>query len=316
MGAYVARRLLSLIPVLMGITFIAFILGNYAAGDPAVQIYIVRTGEPPPNNAVIEDLREELGLNDPFLLRYARWVVEAAQGRFGSSYRTGTPVLQEIVEHAGITFLLAIIGILLSFILAIPLGVIAAAFQDAWLDIAIRTTSFIGAAMPSFWLSYMLILIFSVRLHLLPVSGTGTWQHMVLPAIAVSFFGIAVISRLLRASMLEVIHSDFIRTAHAKGLSNTRILLVHVLRNSLIPVITVTGSLFGSLVAGAVIIETIFALPGLGRLILNAISFRDYPVIQGFVVFTGVIFLLVNLIVDLSYTVIDPRVRLTEVRRN
>lgn len=316
MGAYIIRRLLSLIPVLLGITFVAFVLGNLAAGDPAIQLYIARTGEPPPNNAVIEELREELGLNDPLLLRYFRWLAEAARGQFGSSYRTGAPVLQEIAEHSRITFLLATTGIAISFIFAVPLGVIAAAFQDRWLDIGIRMTSFLGAAMPSFWLSYVLILIFSVRWHLLPVSGMGTWRHLVLPTVAISFFGVAVISRLLRASMLEVLHSDFTRTARAKGLPYPYVLLVHVLRNSLIPVVTITGSLFGSLVGGAVIIETIFALPGLGRLIIQAISFRDYPIIQGFVVFTGAIFLLVNLLVDLSYTLIDPRVRLTGARRN
>jgi ABC-type dipeptide/oligopeptide/nickel transport system permease component len=187
---------------------------------------------------------------------------------------------------------------------------LAAVYQNSVLDLGIRVTSFLGAAIPAFWLSYVLILIFSVRLHLLPVAGTGSWKHMVLPVLVISLFSIAVITRLLRASLLEALSSDYVRTARAKGLKEKQVVLIHAMKNSLIPVVTIIGTLFAGLVAGAVIIETIFALPGLGRLIIDAISFRDYPIIQGFVVFTGIVFVMVNLVVDLSYLVIDPRVRL------
>jgi peptide/nickel transport system permease protein len=310
MLTYLARRILSLVPVLLGITFLAFLLGNLAPGDPAIQLYIARTGEPPPNNAVIEEIREDLGLNDPLLVRYVRWLYALAQGDMGTSYRTGLPVSEQIRQHSGITLRLAVLGIILSVIVAVPLGALAAVYQNSVLDLGIRVTSFLGAAIPAFWLSYVLILIFSVRLHLLPVAGTGSWKHMVLPVLVISLFSIAVITRLLRASLLEALSSDYVRTARAKGLKEKQVVLIHAMKNSLIPVVTIIGTLFASLVAGAVIIETIFALPGLGRLIIDAISFRDYPIIQGFVVFTGIVFVMVNLVVDLSYLVIDPRVRL------
>lgn len=299
-----------MIPVILGITFLAFLLGSLAPGDPAIQLYISKTGEPPPNNTVIEEIREDLGLNDPLLLRYVSWLFHLLQGDMGTSYRTGLPVSTEIRQHSGITLKLAVLGILLSVLIAIPLGTLAAIRQNSPLDLGIRVVSFLGAAIPAFWLAYVLILIFSVRLHLLPVAGTGTWKHLVLPVLTISLFSIAVISRLLRASLLESLGSDYIRTARAKGLKERQVILIHSLKNSLIPVITIIGTLFAGLVAGAVIIETIFALPGLGRLIIDAISFRDYPIIQGFVIFTGTIFVLVNLAVDLSYLVIDPRVRL------
>jgi ABC-type dipeptide/oligopeptide/nickel transport system permease component len=171
----------------------------------------------------------------------------------------------------------------------------------------------IGSAMPSFWLAYILILLFSVRLRFLPVAGSGTWKHFILPAMVLSTFGAASMSRLVRSSLLEVLGADYIRAARAKGVRDRWVVLKHALRNALIPVVTHMGTLFGYLVAGSVIVETVFAISGLGRLIVEAISFRDYPVIQGFVLFTGVVFMLINLLVDLSYSLIDPRVRLTSV---
>lgn len=310
MLTYLTRRLFSLIPVLLGITFLAFLLGNLAPGDPAYQIYIVRTGEPPPNNTVIEEIRVELGLDDPLPSRYVRWLVALLQGDMGNSYRTGVSVSKELRQHAGNTFKLAFLGVLASVILAVPLGCLAALYHNTTIDLIIRIVSFLGASIPAFWLAYVLILIFSVRLHLLPVAGSGTWKHFVLPVFSISLFSVAVISRLLRASLLETLSSDYIRTARAKGLRQYQVILRHALRNALIPVVTITGTIFASLVAGAVIIETIFALPGLGRLIVDAISFRDYPIIQGFVIFAGTVFVIVNLMVDLSYVLIDPRVRL------
>ena len=310
MITYLIRRLLSLLPVLFSITFLAFVLGNLAPGDPATQVYIARTGEPPPNNEVVEEIREELGLNDPLPLRFVYWLADILQGDMGQSYRTGQPVFMELRQHAGITFRLAVLGAALAAAISIPLGCLAAIYQNKPIDLGIRTVGLLGASMPSFWLAYLLILVFGVRLQLLPVAGMGSWQHMILPVFSISLFGVATISRLLRASLLEALNSDYIRMARAKGLRERRVILLHALTNSLIPVITILGNLFGGLVAGAVIIETIFALPGLGRLIIDAISFRDYPIIQGFVIFTGTVFTLVNLVVDLSYVAIDPRIRL------
>ena len=310
MLTYFVRRLLSLIPVLLGITFMAFLLGNLAPGDPAYQIYIVRTGEIPQSDAVVEEIRQDLGLNDPLLVRYGRWVADLLQGDLGNSYRTGTPVLKELQQHSTNTFRLAILGVIFSSIIAIPLGCLAALYSNTFLDLFIRIVSFLGASIPGFWLAYVLILIFSVKLHLLPVAGSGTWKHFILPVVSISLFSVAVISRLLRASLLETLGSNYITTAHAKGLRQHQVILIHALKNALIPVVTITGSIFAGLVAGAVIVETIFALPGLGRLIVDAISFRDYPIIQGFVIFAGTVFVIVNLFVDMSYVVIDPRVRL------
>jgi peptide/nickel transport system permease protein len=274
-------------------------------------LFSSRFGRPPQHADELNQFRETLGLNDPFPVRYLNWLTKAVQGDLGTSYRSGRPVVEDFLQHLPVTLRLSIGGMIISIVLAFPVGILAAVKHNSILDLLTRLISMLGASMPAFWLSYILIIIFSVRLHWLPVAGTGTWKHMVLPSAAVSAFGVASVSRLLRSSMLEVLGTDYIRAARAKGAHENQVILRHALRNALIPVVTLLGSLFGFLVAGAVIVETIFALPGIGRLIINAIQFRDYPIIQGFVLFTGSIFVLVNLLVDISYTWIDPRVRLT-----
>ena len=208
------------------------------------------------------------------------------------------------------TFKLAIGGLLIATLIAFPLGILAAVRHNTLIDFGARIFSLLGAAMPSYWLAYILILLFAVYLHWLPVAGSGSWRHLILPCFTLGLGGAALLSRLIRSSMLEALGYDYISTARAKGLSERRVILLHALRNVLIPVVTVMGTLLGLLLSGAIIVETVFAWPGLGRLIIDAISFRDYPVIQGFVLFTGTVFVLVNLIVDVSYTWIDPRVRL------
>jgi ABC-type dipeptide/oligopeptide/nickel transport system permease component len=311
---YVLRRLISLIPVLFGITLMAFILGNLAPGDPAEMVYISKYGEFPPNSESVERIREELGLNDPAVVRYVRWLGGALRGQMGSSYRTGLPVIQEFISYFPMTARLAVSGLTLGVLMAFPLGVVAAVYQNSLPDVTVRFFSMLGAAMPSFWVAYLLILFFSVRLHLLPVAGVGTWRHFILPSLVLSIGSAASLSRLLRSSLLEVLRSDYIRAARARGVRGSTVILVHAMRNAMIPVVTHMGNIFGYLIAGAVIVETVFAIPGLGRLIMSAISFRDYPVIQGFVVFTGTLFLAVNLGVDLLYVIIDPRVQLTNRR--
>ena len=309
---YLARRVLYLLPVWLAISLLAFGLGALAPGDPAEAIYFETFGEPANDEVALDNLREELGLNDPLPLRYGRWIINAVRGDLGDSYRNGSPVLPALTARLGSTLQLAVGGLIIAALIAFPLGIIAAVKHNSLIDVLARIFSLIGAAVPSYWLAYMFILVFAVYLHWLPVAGAGSWRHLVLPCFTLGLGGAALLSRLLRSSMLEVMGYDYIRTARAKGLSERKVILIHALRNALIPVVTVMGNMFGFLISGAIIVETVFARPGLGRLIIEAISFRDYPMIQGFVLFTGTVFVLVSLIVDLSYNWIDPRVRLAD----
>lgn len=309
---YLARRVLYLVPVWLAISLLAFGLGALAPGDPAEAIYFETFGEPPNDELALEKLREELGLNDPLPIRYGRWLFDAVRGDLGESYRSGMPVLPALISPLGSTLILALGGLIAASMIAFPLGILAAVKHNSLIDVVARFFSLIGAAIPSYWLAYMFILVFAVYLHWLPVAGAGSWRHLILPCFTLGLSGAALLSRLLRSSMLEVLGYDYIRTARAKGLSERKVILQHALRNALIPVVTVMGNMFGLLLSGAIIVETVFARPGLGRLIIEAISFRDYPVIQGFVLFTGTVFVLVSLIIDLSYTWIDPQVRLAD----
>ncbi len=297
-------------PVWFAITLLAFTLGAVAPGDPAEAIYYQTFGEPPTDQAALDRLREEIGLNDPFLLRYGRWTYRALSGDLGTSYRTGSPVWSQLTSRLWATLMLAIGGVMVALVIALPLGVLAAVRQDSPLDLTARLFSLIGAAIPSYWLAYLLILVFAVHLHWLPVAGSGSWLHLVLPCTTLGLSGVALLSRLLRSSMLEAMGNEYMRVARSKGLPERRVILVHALRNALIPLVTVMGTMLGFLLSGAIVIETVFAWPGLGRMMIEAISFRDYPVIQGFVLFAGTVFVLVNLVVDVSYTWIDPRIRL------
>ena len=309
---HLARRVLYLVPVWLAISLLAFGLGALAPGDPAEAIYFETFGEPPNDELALEKLREELGLNDPLPIRYGRWLFDAVRGDLGESYRSGMPVLPALISPLGSTLILALGGLIAASMIAFPLGILAAVKHNSLIDVVARFFSLIGAAIPSYWLAYMFILVFAVYLHWLPVAGAGSWRHLILPCFTLGLSGAALLSRLLRSSMLEVLGYDYIRTARAKGLSERKVILQHALRNALIPVVTVMGNMFGLLLSGAIIVETVFARPGLGRLIIEAISFRDYPVIQGFVLFTGTVFVLVSLIIDLSYTWIDPQVRLAD----
>jgi peptide/nickel transport system permease protein len=308
---YVARRLLYLLPIWFGITLLAFGLGVLAPGDPATALYFQLYGQPPPNQTAIDELRAEYGLDDPFLVRFGRWTAGAVRGDLGLSYQSGRPVLDELTGHLGATVQITLAGMAVSLLLAFPLGIVAAVRPNSAADLLSRFFSLLGTAMPAYWLAYMLILLFAVRLQWLPVLGTGSWRHLVLPGVTLGLGGAASVSRLLRSTMLEVLGQEYIRAARAKGVRPLWVVLRHALRNAMIPVVTVMGNLFGFLLSGAVVVETVYALPGIGRLMVDAISFRDYPVIQGFVLFTGTVFVLINLVVDLSYPLIDPRVRVT-----
>lgn len=309
MSRYLARRVLYLLPVWLGISLLAYGLASLAPGDPARIMLQRQTGEPP-SEAAVQELRRQLGLDDPFPLRYVRWVVRAAQGDLGTSYRTGEPVLRALAERLPATLQVATAALLVGLLIALPLGVAAAVRRDGLLDHGSRLVALLGASVPSFWLGYLLIILFAATLRLLPVAGYGEPRHLVLPAATLGLGAAATLTRLTRASLLEVLQEDYLRIARAKGLPEAAVLARHALRNALIPIATVTGLRFGHLLAGAVIVETVFAWPGIGKHVVDAIYDRDYPTIQGFVLFTGSVFVLLNLVVDVLYVWLDPRVRL------
>lgn len=307
---YVLRRLALLGPVLVGISLLAFLLGALAPGDPAFALFELRYDRQPASETELETLRREIGLDGPLPLQYVRWAAGALRGDLGDSYRTGAPVVDELAERVLTSARLAISGLAVSLLIGLPLGLIAAVRYNTWLDTLVRLGGLAGASLPIFWLGYMLLLIFSVYLRWFPVAGSSTIAHWVLPSVALGMSGAAVVARLLRSAMLDVLGMDYVRTARAKGVGERRVVIRHALRNAMIPVVTVMGLLFGHLLGGAVIAEVVFSWPGIGQLIVDAIALRDYPVIRGFVLYTGVVFVLINLLIDLSYGVIDPRVRL------
>jgi len=306
---YLLRRLVYLVPVWLGISFIAFALANLTPGDPA-RLMLQRDLGRQPTGGEVAAAREALGLDDPFIVRYGRWLGGAVSGDLGTSYRTGEPVLGALLGRFPNTFQIATLGLLGAIALALPLGILAAVWRNSPLDHLSRALALIGAAMPSYWVAYLLILVFAVHLHLLPVAGRGTWQHLLLPSVTLGLAASASLMRLTRSEMLEVLSQDFVRTGWAKGLEPRTVIVGHALRNALLPVMTVAGMRFAGLLGGAVIVETIFAWPGIGKFVLDSIFDRDYPVIQGFVVFMGTVFLLINLMVDLGYAALDPRIRL------
>ncbi len=307
MQSYLVRRLLTLPVLLLGISIISFTLLNLAPGDPAYSILRdQQEGEEPRPEDVLA-LRQELRLDDPVVLRYGRWLLGTVQGDLGVSYRGGQPIMRELGEPLPATLLLAGSSLVLAILLGIPLGLIAALWRGSPLDGLSRLLALVGAAVPSFVLALLLMLIFAVKLNWLPTIGYGTPQHLILPAVALAAGASAQLMRLTRASMLEVLQQDYVRTARAKGLGERVVIWVHALKNALLPVVTVLGISLGHLLGGTVIVETIFAWPGVGKYAIDAIFLRDYPVIQGFVLYMGLIFLSVNLAVDMGYRWLDPR---------
>lgn len=309
MTGYIARRLAYLAPVLVGVSLAAYSLINLAPGDPA-RIILQRLGTGPVTDAEVEALRDTLGLDDPFGVRYARWMGDAVTGDLGISYRTGEPVRQELSRRSLRTLEIALPAFLLALAIGVPVGTLAALRRNRVADHLSRLGALAGASIPSFWLAYLLILLLAVRAGLLPVAGRGTVAHLVMPTLALAFGAAAGLMRLTRASVLEVLGDDHLRTAKAYGLRPRVVVLRYILRNALIPVVTLAGLRFGSLLGGAVIIETIFAWPGLGKHLVDSIYDRDYPSIQGFVLFIGTAFVLINLLIDVLYVWLDPRVRL------
>lgn len=305
MSKFIIRRLLLMIPVILGVVLLIFIIMSFTPGDPAAIIL--------GSNATTEDIlamREELGLNQPLLVRYFQYIKGiVTEFDFGNSYSNGTPVRTEILNRFGYTVRVALISTLISLVLGIPLGVSAAVNRGNWKDDAAMTISLLGISVPSFWLGLMMAILFALKLGWLPASGVGGIEYYILPCLSVSFGGIAQMARQTRSSMLEVIRSDYIVTARAKGASERAVTYKHALRNALIPIVTQAGGSFGLLLGGALINETIFAIPGLGSYMVTAIKGRDYPAVQGAVVLVAIAFGLVMLAVDILYAFIDPRIR-------
>ena len=294
-----------MIPVIIGVTFIIFSMMYFTPGDPARIIL----GE----SAKAEDvsrLREELGLNDPYFVQFGNYVKKAVlEQDIGKSYVTKRPVVTEITDRFPTTLKLAAFSIVIAVVVGIPIGIISATKQYSLFDNVSMVLALIGVSMPNFWQGLLLILFFSVYLGWLPSSGFSSFKHMILPAITIGTSTIAVITRMTRSSMLEVVRQDYIRTARAKGQVESKVINHHALKNALIPIITVIGIQFGYLLSGAVLTESIFAVPGVGRLMVQSIKERDFPVVQGSVLFIAVAFSLVNLLVDILYAYVDPRIR-------
>lgn len=308
MGAYALRRVLLFVPTLVGISVLAFALAHVAPGDAATQ-YVIRVTQEPPDPAIVERVRSELGLDRSLPEQYATWAARAVRGDLGISYATRRPVTTEIGTRVGPTVELAVPAALLALALAVPLGALSAAYRGRAVDHAVRVGAVAGASMPSFWLALLLLTSFAVNVAAFPVAGRAGVASMVLPVVVLATVPTAVLTRFTRSTVLESLGADYTRTALSKGLSGWRMVVRHALPNSLIPVLTAFGLSLGHLLAGTVIVESIFAWPGLGRLTLAAVENRDYPLMQGVVVYAGGLFVVLNLLIDLSYGLLDPRVR-------
>lgn len=308
MLTYIVRRIGLMIFIMLGVSIITFSMMHFVPGDPAEVIAIERYGEEVTADTIAH-VRTELGLDQPVYIQYLRWLSNVLQGDLGYSFRTDRPVLDEILARLPATIQLALAGMLVSLLISIPVGIISATRQYSAVDNVSMFGALLGVSMPNFWLGLLLILFFSVYLGWLPVFGRGGIEHLILPAITLGTGMAAITSRLIRSSMLEVLSQDYIRTARAKGLKERVVVYKHALKNALIPVATVVGLQFGSLLEGAVIVEVIFAWPGIGRLLVDSIFARDFMVIQGCLLFIAAMFVFFNLLVDVSYAYLDPRIR-------
>jgi peptide/nickel transport system permease protein len=301
---YLVRRVLLTIPVLFGVATLVFSLIHLVPGDPAQSML----GESASAQDVA-DLRARLGLDRPLLEQYALFMGGLVRGDLGTSFRTSQPVATAILERVPATFELAIASMAVAIIVAVPLGVLAAVRRGTVVDHLAMTVALAGISIPNFWLGPMLAIVFAVGLGWLPVSGRGGWESLVLPAISLGAALAAILARMTRASLLEELRELYVRAARARGVAQLRAVVAHALRNSLIPLVTILGLQFGAVLTGAVITETIFAWPGVGRLLVQSIGFRDYPLIQGCILLIAVTYVSVNLLTDLIYGVLDPRIR-------
>ncbi|MEA2523577.1 MAG: peptide/nickel transport system permease protein [Thermomicrobiales bacterium] len=305
MTTYVLRRVAQAIPVLFGITLFTFLMIHLVPGDPVLII----AGDKPITEERAAQIRHQYGLDRPLWVQYRDYVVDLLHGDMGSGLHSKRPVSDTIREAMGPTIQLTLAGLLVAVSLGVTLGILAALFHNSWLDTLAMVVALVGVSMPIFYLGLLLLFAFSFNVHLFPATGTGGLKHLVLPAIAVGFASSAYIARLVRSSMLEVLRQDYVVTARAKGLRDRIVITRHALKNALIPVITFLGIQLAGLLTGAVVTETVFSRPGLGGVAVRAINARDFPLIQGTVLVAAVVYVLVNLIVDLSYAIFDPRIR-------
>lgn len=302
---YIGRRLLQFIPVIIGVLFLTFTINYFSPGDPAIAILGTEASE-----ESLERFREEHGLNDSFFVQffhYAEGIVTRFD--FGTSYQTKRPVSQELLERYPQTIMLALMSVAFATAIGIPLGIISATKQYSLSDYGASFLALIGASLPQFWLGLMMMLLFSVKLNLLPATGFSSPLHWIMPTVAIGIYPVATITRMTRSNMLEVIRQDYIRTAQAKGIRDGTVVTKHALKNALIPVITVIGAQLGQSLSGAMVVESVFTIPGLGSLMVSAIKSRDYAMIQGGVLFIAIVYSLINLLVDLIYAYIDPRIK-------
>ncbi len=304
MKAYVLRRLWQSALTLMGVSVLVFVILRIVPGDPAKML--LPDGAP---QSAVDELNRQLGLHEPLHVQYGLFLRSVFRGDFGQSFQYRAPALRVVVERLASTVQLALAALLITVGVGVSLGIVAAVRRGTGYDYASTVLAVLGQSLPNFWLGIMLILLFGVALRWLPTSGFESWRHLILPAVTLAAFPMALVARLTRSSMLEILGRDFIRTGRAKGLAERAVILRHALRNAAVPLLTVLGLQIGTLLGGAVITESVFAWPGMGKLVVDAIFFRDFPVVQTVLILSATIFVVINLLVDLLYTVIDPRIR-------
>jgi peptide/nickel transport system permease protein len=309
MLSFISRRILQLIPVMLGITLVTFLLMRLAGGDPVMQLIDERSAGM--DKSAIEAIRKQWGLDQPLPVQFMKFVGNAVRGDLGRSYVSREPVAPAILERVPATAKLGLTSLAYAIILGVAAGTVAAARRNSWFDTTTMVVALAGVSVPVFWLGLLMMYLFAVKWHVLPASGYGDGQlkFLIMPAVALGASITAVIARITRSSMLGVVKQEYITTARSKGLSEARVIFKHALRNALIPVVTIIGVQLGGVLSGAVITETIFNWPGIGRLLVDSIGKRDQPMVQGVVVFFALIFAIVNLVVDVAYAAVDPRIR-------
>lgn len=305
LSTYLLKRLAASVATLLGVIFVLVALVQFLPGDPARVIAGLRA-----TPAQVARVRDEMGLDDSVFVQYWRFLENLAQGNLGVSVRTGDSVAAEIWARLPFTLELAVLATLIGTLAGITLGVIAATHKDKWTDSFVSMIGVVGISMPVYWLGIILILIFAVWLHVLPASGAASLKSLILPSFTLGVFSMAIVARMTRSTMIDELGQDFVRTVRAKGVVERVVIYKHALRNAFVPILTVIGLQFGTLLGGAVLTETVFAWPGIGRLLVDSISARDFPMVQGIIFVFAAMFIVVNVITDLLYTVVDPRVRL------
>lgn len=301
---FIVKRILISIPVIVGVILIIFLLLNVVPGDP-VTLMMKEHIKP----ELIEQMKEQMGLNDPVMVRFAKYMKNAIMGDFGVSYKLNRNVTSLILNAFPHTVRLSVFAALIAWIIGIPAGIVSAVKQNSFTDRFFMSFSLMGVSMPVFWAALMLQYVFAFKLKMLPVSGYETWKHLLMPAVVLGWSSAGTIARLTRSSLLEIMKNDFVRTARAKGLKENAVVVGHALKNAMLPVVTMMAIQVASLLSGAVITESVFGIPGIGRLAVNAIQTRDMPLLQGTVVFTTILIIAGNLVADILYSVIDPRIR-------